>query len=292
MRLVLVSVGMEMVRPVWYSRTDVLGSVSVGAGIVCGRRYSRTYAFVLVCVGMRMVRSVRCSPADTLGSVSVGLGIVSTARCSRTYATGLVCVGMGMLRGWQYPHTDVLGSVSVGSGILRSVWYPHTDVLGSVCVGTGIVRPVRYPRIDAFDVVSVGSGIGRLVCAGMRKGVPWPVWTGGPLWRKVCVALLVEDLPEQVGGGLGEGELAEARVDGREVGVDDLVEGAVLHGVVPFAAVPARLSGRSLLPLPPAADRLCVFSFLVLLLWLHRTSAGGVRACRARLFFCISVGLS
>lgn len=44
-------------------------------------------------------------------------------------------------------------------------------------------------------------------------------------------ALLVEDLLHQVGGGLGECELAEARVDGGEVGVDDLVEGVVLHGV-------------------------------------------------------------
>ena len=43
-------------------------------------------------------------------------------------------------------------------------------------------------------------------------------------------ALLVEDLLHQVGGGLGECELAEARVDGGEVGVDDLVEGVVLHG--------------------------------------------------------------
>ena len=88
------------------------------------------------------------------------------------------------------------------------------------------------------------------------------MWTMGPL-AEVCVlrrALLVEDLPEQVGGGLGEGELAEARVDGREVGVDDLVEGAVLHGVVPFAAVPARLpDGSSFL----AAGRgfVCMCSF-------------------------------
>ena len=44
-------------------------------------------------------------------------------------------------------------------------------------------------------------------------------------------ALLVEDLLHQVGGGLGECELAEARVDGGEVGVDDLVESVVLHDV-------------------------------------------------------------
>ena len=48
-----------------------------------------------------------------------------------------------------------------------------------------------------------------------------------------CVeVLLVENLLHQVGGGLGECELAEARIDGSEVGVDDLVEGVVvLHGV-------------------------------------------------------------
>ena len=84
---------------------------------------------------------------------------------------------------------------------------------------------------------------------------------GKSLLRVLRRALLVEDLPEQVGGGLGEGELAEARVDGREVGVNDLVEGAVLHGVLPFAAVPARLPSDVCLPLPPAAGRLFVFFF-------------------------------
>ena len=44
-------------------------------------------------------------------------------------------------------------------------------------------------------------------------------------------ALLVENLLEQVRVGLGEGELAEARVDGGEVGADDLVESVVLHDV-------------------------------------------------------------
>ena len=48
-----------------------------------------------------------------------------------------------------------------------------------------------------------------------------------------CAGLgsLVDDLLEQIGAGLGECELAEARVDGGEVGVNDLVEGVVLHGV-------------------------------------------------------------
>lgn len=40
---------------------------------------------------------------------------------------------------------------------------------------------------------------------------------------------LVDDALEQVGGGLGEGELVEARIDGGEVAVQDLVESVVLH---------------------------------------------------------------
>lgn len=49
--------------------------------------------------------------------------------------------------------------------------------------------------------------------------------------RSLC-ALLVDDLLEQVGGCLGEGELAEARIHGGEVGVEDLVESVVvLHDV-------------------------------------------------------------
>ena len=61
--------------------------------------------------------------------------------------------------------------------------------------------------------------------------------------RSLC-ALLVDDLLEQVGGCLGEGELAEARIHGGEVGVEDLVESVVLHVnsfsaalCLPFAAI-------------------------------------------------------
>ena len=48
-----------------------------------------------------------------------------------------------------------------------------------------------------------------------------------------CAGLgsLIDDLLEQIGAGLGECELAEARIDGSEVGVDNLVESAVLHDV-------------------------------------------------------------
>ena len=43
------------------------------------------------------------------------------------------------------------------------------------------------------------------------------------------VKSLVDDALEQVGGGLGEGELVEARIDGGEVAFQDLVESVVLH---------------------------------------------------------------
>lgn len=48
-----------------------------------------------------------------------------------------------------------------------------------------------------------------------------------------CAGLgsLVDDLLEQIGAGLSECELAEARIDGSEVGVDDLIESVVLHDV-------------------------------------------------------------
>ena len=61
-----------------------------------------------------------------------------------------------------------------------------------------------------------------------------------------CAGLgsLVDDLLEQIGGCLGEGELAEARIHGGEVGVEDLVESVVLHVhsfsaalCLPFAAI-------------------------------------------------------
>ena len=75
--------------------------------------------------------------------------------------------------------------------------------------------------------------------------------------------LLVEDLLHQVGGGLGECELAEARVDGGEVGADDLVESVVLHDVS-FRTTAWFLASFS--SLHRAVRRYCVV-FLVLLLF-------------------------
>lgn len=75
-----------------------------------------------------------------------------------------------------------------------------------------------------------------------------------------CAGLgsLVDDLLEQVGAGLGECELAEARIDGSEVGVDDLVESVVLHDVS-FRSAWRRVSVFLFIPLA-AAVSLCLLS--------------------------------
>lgn len=75
-----------------------------------------------------------------------------------------------------------------------------------------------------------------------------------------CAGLgsLVDDLLEQIGAGLGECELAEARIDGSEVGVDDLVESVVLHDVS-FRSAWRRVSVFLSIPLA-AAVSLCLLS--------------------------------
>ena len=75
-----------------------------------------------------------------------------------------------------------------------------------------------------------------------------------------CAGLgsLVDDLLEQVGAGLGECELAEARIDGSEVGVDDLVESVVLHDVS-FRSAWRRVSVFLFIPLAVAVS-LCLLS--------------------------------
>ena len=69
----------------------------------------------------------------------------------------------------------------------------------------------------------------------MRASGPVAIRTGTLIRKTGCRGPLgtaaARHVIHQVGGGLGECELAEARVDGGEVGVDDLVEGVVLHGV-------------------------------------------------------------
>ena len=75
-----------------------------------------------------------------------------------------------------------------------------------------------------------------------------------------CAGLgsLVDDLLEQIGAGLGECELAEARIDGSEVGVDDLVESVVLHDVSFRSAW--RRSCFLFFPLAAAVSLVCCFS--------------------------------
>ena len=105
-------------------------------------------------------------------------------------------------------------------------------------------------------------------------------------------ALLVEDLLHQVGGGLGECELAEARVDGGEVGVDDLVEGVVLHGA-------SFRTAACLLLLSSSASRgsslrcfLVSVSSVVFLLCLHYRQESMRTSCRNRHFYCRLIGSS
>ena len=75
-----------------------------------------------------------------------------------------------------------------------------------------------------------------------------------------CAGLgsLVDDLLEQIGASLGECELAEAWIDGSEVGVDDLVESVVLHDVSFRSAW--RRSCFLFFPLAAAVSLVCCFS--------------------------------
>ena len=75
-----------------------------------------------------------------------------------------------------------------------------------------------------------------------------------------CAGLgsLVDDHIEQIGASLGECELAEAWIDGSEVGVDDLVESVVLHDVSFHSAW--RRSCFLFFPLAAAVSLVCCFS--------------------------------
>ena len=106
-------------------------------------------------------------------------------------------------------------------------------------------------------------------------------------------ALLVEDLLHQVGGGLGECELAEARVDGGEVGVDDLVEGVVLHGVsFRTAACLLALVFFCIVRCVAVGCFLVSVSSVVFLLCLHYRQEGMRTSCRNRHFYCRLIGSS
>ena len=80
-------------------------------------------------------------------------------------------------------------------------------------------------------------------------------------------ALLVEDLLHQVGGGLGECELAEARIDGSEVGVEDLVESVVVLHDVSLRTTAWFLASFFLLYIVRCVAIVLFFLFFVLLLF-------------------------
>ena len=106
-------------------------------------------------------------------------------------------------------------------------------------------------------------------------------------------ALLVEDLLHQVRGGLGECELAEARVDGGEVGVDDLVEGIVLHDVsFRTAACLLALVFFCIVRCVAVGCFLVSVSSVVFLLCLHYRQEGMRTSCRNRHFYCRLIGSS
>ena len=106
-------------------------------------------------------------------------------------------------------------------------------------------------------------------------------------------ALLVEDLLHQVGGGLGECELAEARVDGGEVGVDDLVEGIVLHDVsFRTTACLLALVFFCIVRCVAVGCFLVSVSSVVFLLCLHYRQEGMRTSCRNRHFYCRLIGSS
>ena len=106
-------------------------------------------------------------------------------------------------------------------------------------------------------------------------------------------ALLVEDLLHQVGGGLGECELAEARVDGGEVGVDDLVEGIVLHDVsFRTAACLLALVFFCIVRCVAVGCFLVSVSSVVFLLCLHYRQESMRTSCRNRHFYCRLIGSS
>ena len=83
-----------------------------------------------------------------------------------------------------------------------------------------------------------------------------------------CAGLgsLVDDLLEQIGASLGECELAEAWIDGSEVGVDDLVESVVLHDVS-FRTTAWFLASFFLLYIVRCVAIVLFFLFFVLLLF-------------------------
>ena len=79
--------------------------------------------------------------------------------------------------------------------------------------------------------------------------------------------LLVEDLLHQISGSLGKCELVEARIDGSEVGVEDLVESVVVLHDVSFRTTAWFLASFFLLYIVRCVAIVLFFLFFVLLLF-------------------------
>ena len=111
-----------------------------------------------------------------------------------------------------------------------------------------------------------------------------------------CAGLgsLVDDLLEQIGASLGECELAEAWIDGSEVGVDDLVESVVLHDVS-FRTAAWSLLSSVFFTLRGRRCCLCSLvlrSSVVFLLCPHYRHAGMRLSFRNPYFYCMIIGPS
>ena len=133
----------------------------------------------------------------------------------------------------------------------------------------------------------------RIGAAAFAAAVPCLTRFGLPSCLKV---LLVEDLLHQISGSLGKCELAEARIDGSEVGVEDLVESVVVLHDVSFRTT-AWFLASFFSSLHRAVRRYCVVflvlrSSVVFLLCLYYTHVGMRLACRNRHFYCKIIGLS
>lgn len=104
----------------------------------------------------------------------------------------------------------------------------------------------------------------RIGAAAFAAAVPCLTRFGLPSCLKV---LLVEDLLHQISGSLGKCELAEARIDGSEVGVEDLVESVVVLHDVSFRTTAWFLASFFLLYIVRCVAIVLFFLFFVLLLF-------------------------
>ncbi len=186
--------------------------------------------------------------------------------------------------------------VCVGMGMVRSGWYSRTYAIGVVCVVLGMARLGWYSR--ACAVGSVCDGAGMVLVVGKGKGSRGSCWNHGtPCAERVCAVLSGSYLLRTF---LNRSEDALARASCPKPGSTEARLAVMIWSKVLFFMVcsfrrvlrPSVSSSDGSVPSCRPRSVLCVFLFLVLLLCLHRTSGAVVRACRARRFLGISVGLS